>query len=217
MSELALRLIRENKKTKFNRLDLGNCELTRIPEELFQCEWIEKLTLSNKLANLNDNKRGRNNIRNIDGVNKLYQLKELSVAGLGISPFHILDISPLKDLISLEHINISHTDISDLSPLSNKENLQTLNASYTRIKDISSIKNLKKLKELNISGTSVSDLTPIKDLLSIQYLDISYTPVSDLSPILHLIKKGIHIIWNASIKKAESILLDAQSLFLLQR
>ncbi len=34
MSELALRLIEENKKTKAKSLDLGNCGLTEVPEEM---------------------------------------------------------------------------------------------------------------------------------------------------------------------------------------
>jgi internalin A len=34
MSELALKLIAENKKTKSKSLDLGNCGLTEVPEEV---------------------------------------------------------------------------------------------------------------------------------------------------------------------------------------
>ena len=34
MSELALRLIEECKKTKSKTLDLGNCGLTEVPEEM---------------------------------------------------------------------------------------------------------------------------------------------------------------------------------------
>jgi hypothetical protein len=34
MSELALRLIEENKKNRATFLDLGNCGLTEVPEEI---------------------------------------------------------------------------------------------------------------------------------------------------------------------------------------
>jgi len=34
MSELALRLIEENKKTRATFLDLGNCGLNEVPEEI---------------------------------------------------------------------------------------------------------------------------------------------------------------------------------------
>ncbi len=47
MPTLALQLIAENKKTKATRLDLGNCGLTELPDELSDCTWLEELILSN--------------------------------------------------------------------------------------------------------------------------------------------------------------------------
>lgn len=50
MSELALKLIAEN-KAKHARgedarvLDLGNCGLTEVPEEVFALTWLECLVL----------------------------------------------------------------------------------------------------------------------------------------------------------------------------
>ena len=46
MSELALRLIEENKKTRDPYLDLGRCGLTELPKELGECVWVETLILS---------------------------------------------------------------------------------------------------------------------------------------------------------------------------
>jgi hypothetical protein len=46
MSELALQLIAENKKTRATRLDLGNCGLTELPPEALECVWVEELILS---------------------------------------------------------------------------------------------------------------------------------------------------------------------------
>ena len=46
MSELARRLIAENKKTKAKVLDLGNCGLTEVPEEIGELVWLETLVLS---------------------------------------------------------------------------------------------------------------------------------------------------------------------------
>ncbi|MEZ4849942.1 MAG: hypothetical protein R3B93_15270 [Bacteroidia bacterium] len=48
MSDLALKLIREAKKTKAKKLDLGNCGLTELPDELFELVWLEELYLSSK-------------------------------------------------------------------------------------------------------------------------------------------------------------------------
>lgn len=50
MSELALKLIRENiekhrrgEEARF--LDLGNCGMTEVPEEIGECVWVEGLSL----------------------------------------------------------------------------------------------------------------------------------------------------------------------------
>lgn len=48
MSELALRLIAENPKTRNLHLDLGNCGLSELPEELFECTWLESLILGDR-------------------------------------------------------------------------------------------------------------------------------------------------------------------------
>ncbi len=51
MSELALQRIRENIE-KHQRgedatvLDLGNCGMTEVPEEIGECVWVEELSLS---------------------------------------------------------------------------------------------------------------------------------------------------------------------------
>ena len=46
MSELALQLIEENKRTKSTSLDLGNCGLTELPAEVGELAWLESLTLA---------------------------------------------------------------------------------------------------------------------------------------------------------------------------
>ena len=46
MSELALRLIEENKKTRATFLDLGNCGLTKVPEEIGELFWLEELSFT---------------------------------------------------------------------------------------------------------------------------------------------------------------------------
>ncbi|MBK6995561.1 MAG: hypothetical protein IPH31_11770 [Lewinellaceae bacterium] len=48
MSELALQLIRENKKTKATSLDLGLCGMTEVPEEIGELVWLEELILSDE-------------------------------------------------------------------------------------------------------------------------------------------------------------------------
>ncbi len=42
MSNLAQQRIREAKEKKLTRLDIGNCGLTEIPEEVFELTWLEE-------------------------------------------------------------------------------------------------------------------------------------------------------------------------------
>ena len=48
MSDLALKLIQEAKDSRATRLDLGNCGLTELPEELFELTWLEELILNHR-------------------------------------------------------------------------------------------------------------------------------------------------------------------------
>jgi hypothetical protein len=41
MSDLALRVVAENKKTRDTFLDLGNCGLVRIAPEIQELVWLE--------------------------------------------------------------------------------------------------------------------------------------------------------------------------------
>ena len=93
MSELALKLIREAKETKAKKLDLGNCGLTELPEELFELVWLEELYLSKKswLYNFeteedkdfrSQNQGEQNNIQQLSSkINQLSQLKILLANG----------------------------------------------------------------------------------------------------------------------------------------
>jgi hypothetical protein len=46
MSDLAKKLIAESKRTLATFLDLGNCGMTEIPEEIGDLVWLESLLLS---------------------------------------------------------------------------------------------------------------------------------------------------------------------------
>lgn len=43
MSDLAQRIIAQNKQTRDKTIDLGNCGLSALPEEALDCVWVERL------------------------------------------------------------------------------------------------------------------------------------------------------------------------------
>ena len=121
MSTLALNQIQKAKETHATFLDLGNCDLTELPDELIELPWLVRLNLGDfyydrdqsswiKAANKgNTNQLGTNSL----GVlAKLPQLQSLYLRNTGIS-----DIGVLAKLPQLQTLHLSSTGISDISPL----------------------------------------------------------------------------------------------------
>ncbi|MEZ4931367.1 MAG: hypothetical protein R2788_04445 [Saprospiraceae bacterium] len=89
MSELALKLITQEKEERTGKLDIGRCGLTELPEELFELVWLEELVVSNMWIETkkNDWVNSQNNeednvINNIPiEITKLQKLKSLKLSG----------------------------------------------------------------------------------------------------------------------------------------
>jgi len=193
MSALALKNITECKKNRSTSLDLGDCGLTEIPEEVFDCVWLETLILSHKwreydvktmdLGIKNSQNQGeQNNITALPPV--LSRLSNLKVLIFDNNP--ISDLSPLKGLADLQILDCFATQVSDLSPLAGLAALQRLYCSETKVSDLSPLAGLADLQQLSCFTTPVSDLSPLAGLAALQILDCSSTPVSDLSPLAGL-------------------------------
>ena len=215
MSELALQLIAENKKTRATRLDLGNCGLTELPLEVLECVWVEELILSSEWWEFDPNKKGsgKKNSQNIGEVNKitflppnlpnLPSLKNLVVNNnqiADLSPIasltnlqvlfcnsnQISDLSPIASLTNLQRLFCNSNQISDLYPIASLTNLQILSCAYNQISDLSPIASLTNLQNLSCDSNQISDLSPIASLTNLQYLFFDYNHISDLSPIITL-------------------------------
>jgi internalin A len=200
MSELALKLIAQAKQTRATRLDLGNCGLTELPDELFELTWLEELILSEVWDEYSFEKRewGFFNSQNEDKANNiiiistriklLKDLKKLIASGdiFGNKKWDLSDLSPLKELPTLQELSIFSTQVSDLSPLKDLKALQRLSISSTQVSDLSPLKDLKALQKLDFNSTQVRDLSPLKDLTALLMLYLRETQVSDLSPLKDL-------------------------------
>jgi internalin A len=122
MSELALQLIAENKKSKATFLDLGNCGLTALPDEVSELVWLESLSLASEWGEWTGNEdeyrvsknQGDSNkgLGTITAVATLIHLKSFSASETLVS-----DLTPLAGLVALQSLSISSTQINDLTPL----------------------------------------------------------------------------------------------------
>jgi len=204
MSELALDLIAENEKTCATFLDLSDCDLTEVPDDIGDLVWLEELSFATEWGNKSENWGNYNNIAQLGSDWHWHQLKKLKKLWLSdnkkladLSPLsnltllQLLDISgtkvtklsPLSGLMQLRSLNVSYTPITKLGPLSGLMQLRSLNVSYTPITDLSPLSNLTHLQSLDVSGTKVTKLSPLSGLTQLQSLDVSGTKVTKLSPL----------------------------------
>ncbi|MBC7778407.1 MAG: TIR domain-containing protein [Phycisphaerae bacterium] len=141
MSGRVIRLIDENKKAKAKTLDLGNCELTKLPKELEECIWLESLILqgNTKLSDLSP-------LSNLTNLRALYCYSTL-----------IADLSPLAELVNMEVLLCFNTQVSDLYPLIRLINLQAIDCRRTMVANLWPVLPLIKIgKQVNLSETGES-------------------------------------------------------------
>ena len=190
--EEALQRIQENKRTKSKILDLSRLELTELPNELWECVWVEELNFG-RSHYWNEEKsawdyyenRGTSSNRLSSLPLSISNFRHLTRLFLDANP--ISDLAPLSLLTHLKSLDLSDTSVSDLSSLSALVNLTTLNLIYTQVSDLSALTPLLNLSSLYLRFTKTTDLSPLSFLTNLTILNLSYTQVSDLDPLSHLL------------------------------
>ncbi|MGV9173306.1 MAG: leucine-rich repeat domain-containing protein [Promethearchaeia archaeon] len=115
-----------------------------------------KLDLSNQ---------GIRTISQIQGLNKLSNLRELN-----LSYNHIKEIKGLDNLQSLKKLNLSFNHIKEIKNLDNLSNLRELELQGNRIREIKGLENLKKLNVISMWLNPIKITEISKLLLSPQRL-----------------------------------------------
>jgi len=192
MSELALKLIAEN-KAKHERgedarvLDFRHCGLNEVPFEIHECkDWLEELILSDIV--IEDAEEPNEYGRKVHVIKKTGFVQKLK-----------LDLPIVKKVV------VSRMEFADLSFLSNLKSLQTLYCQYTLVNDLSGLENLENLRTLNCQGSQITDLSPLRNLSKLKVLNCSYNPVENISALeeLHSLE---NLYLNATfVKSLESI------------
>mgnify|MGYP000037001737 CR=1 FL=1 len=190
MSELALKLIRENIE-KHRRgedarfLDLGNCGMTEVPEEIGECVWVEELNLGSYLFYFEKREwrygliRGKNWIRSLpETILSLKNLHNLSLNNIGIQ-----DITLLTACNNLQKLSIAENGLKDLTSLSSLTQILSLNIESNICDDLSFLSGLKKIEQLSCNSNPVNNLEPLSGLEGLQILYFPYTKVVDLRPL----------------------------------
>lgn len=189
-------LIKKCKKTKDPYLDLGNCGIQELPEELFECTWVTTLILSSEWSedghmqaegefkgSTSRNTREPNHLEIFpEAFGNLVNLETLIAAYQPIA-----DITPLSKLEKLRKLNLDGARIETLEPLRNLTELRSLSLSFAGgINRLEPIKDLDELEQLFLNGLSINDLGPLINLDKLKELGLRETQIHDLGPIIYL-------------------------------
>lgn len=194
MENRALELIRENRE-KHKRgdyageLNLENCNLTSLPQELLECVWLERLILGTKTSN-NDIvvtiPGAYNNLESLEGLQLLTNLKEL-VVGSRFSHKPVMDLTPIGQLRQLEELQLVQCNIKSFEPLIKLNKLKSLNLSLCSMEDIGSLNRLKSITSLTAFQSGINSIEIVSGLISLEKLYLPQSNISTISSIINLI------------------------------
>ncbi|HRH47809.1 MAG TPA: leucine-rich repeat domain-containing protein [Panacibacter sp.] len=176
------------------KLDLGQCGLKEIPEQVKSMSWLKILILGNneyaevKTENqYSENFIDTNNISSV--VNNLRQLKQLSLSKLNLisipiiaeckeleyldlSSNQIKEIKGLEKLTALRILDLSHNQIQKINGLENLSVLNSLQLSYNKISEITGLENLKNLNKLFLNNNTIGSIEGLDELKELNRIDL---------------------------------------------
>ena len=212
MSDLARKQIDENRKTKATFLDLGNCGMNEIPEEIGELSWLEGLSLGNTWPEddgyLLEDRHSANSgppngpiqslaplgglprLRFISAMEELPDLEVLSAVPV-LESFAVftraaLDVSPLSRLPKLKHLVVVADTIQHFAMLGNCEGLRSLSFRADGTADLSPLLNLTSLECLRLNGPDITNLETVGRLTLLTRLVLGDAPATDLAPLAQL-------------------------------
>lgn len=175
----------------------------------------------------NDGKVSKGNIRSLSDVEKLGNLRRLSLAYQNIS-----DLTPLSQLVSLECIELKHNPIQDVSPLSRLPSLRSLALFDTDVSDLTVLSGCSRLTNVDVGCTQITSMAALNGLESLQTLMIrkasletldgvgshrmleklylSETHLFDLTPLLDLPRLQLAEVSEFMREAAEAIATEAK-------
>jgi hypothetical protein len=120
----------------------------------------------------------------------LRPLKGLPLGELRLYDMQVVDLSPLRDLPSLRHLDLRHLKAIDLTQL---QDLPLINLEiHGGVTDLSPLSRMKELRELHVISTPVTDLKPLQGL-QLKILSIHATGVTDVSPLRGMPLKKLNL------------------------
>ncbi|MBN8642956.1 MAG: leucine-rich repeat domain-containing protein [Flavobacteriales bacterium] len=126
--------------------------------------------------------KGVENNKNHYFINDEEKITSINLTGNKIS-----ELTPLKNILSLENLYLGENRINYLSPLRNLSNLTRLKLFKNNISDITPLKNLSKLEEISLFENKIYDISPLKKLINLKYIYVSQNQISDIDQFKFII------------------------------
>ncbi len=142
----------------------------------------------------------RNNIRDLQPLSSLHQLRNLYLGGnrvadiralgglnnlsvLDLSLNEIVDISPLSGLVFLRDLYLDRNRIADLRPLAPLIRVKWLGLGDNGIIDVGPLGSLRELDILVLRGNQIADIRPLRTLTALRDLELASNRITDLSTL----------------------------------
>ncbi|CAL6034477.1 Conserved_hypothetical protein [Hexamita inflata] len=212
----------EKQLSNLTILDLKDNKITKVPS--FQCmQFLMMLNLScNNISDISPLYSNNNLQTLIIEDNKIISLNHRTAQHnilqnlqvLSLQRNSLIDITDLKYIISLTHLDLSDNQIIDIKPLQCLVNMQYLNLDRNRIFNIWPLKYLTLLEELTFSYNSIVDIHVFKYLNVLNIVKLNYNEVHDVSVLnnrsLELVEARSNFIQDFNQVQVKSSTLQSQ-------
>ena len=123
-------------------------------------------------------------------LKKAAEIANLAIPDLLIFDYRfkdICDISPLKQLSKVKHLDLIGNKITNISALAHLADLESLTLTYNPISDFSHLRDLPKLEQLDLQDCQLGNIAVLEEFKALKRLYLGgNTNIVDLSPLQNM-------------------------------
>lgn len=209
-STKALELIKFCDDNKNTELDLSDCQLQEIPQEIKDFYWLKKLYLNNNqiekisnlenLVNLEELKINSNKISRIQGLEALSKLTFLDLYENQIEV-----IENLENLSELKFLGFPNNNISNIQGLSHLKKLSRLWLDSNQIQSIEGLDTLENLTVLGLRSNRITNITGLETLVKLDILSLAENFIYKIENLVNLTQLHTLYLWGNPIKRIQGL------------
>lgn len=192
-------------------LDLGECGLQDIPDEIGAFSWLRSLNLGKvylvgqnwdqQIETSNSGPANKLSESDMQALKQLPQLEELFLHGLDLRSLTFLAGMP-----NLKVLWLNFNQLGDLAPVQQLKELQVLSIAVNKVRDLSPCAGLTKLRMVNVSGNQLESLAGLEGHKSLSQLFFANNQISNIDSLNKL--TGLQTLWGRNNKISDIGPLD---------